>query len=149
MMGDDSTRAVTSPISTNVGEVVMCDEGESRYVDEPPRFERAELASSLDMILSNDTRAAEELARLLDSFRDALDGGLRGACEARAALAAAVELVYLRTNAHASALKLYRLSLEGHVMPGDEPCALIDAAVGRAGRSVRAARSSRRAGGKS
>jgi hypothetical protein len=131
---------VTPPAPTNVGEVVMCEEVESRCVDEPALFERESLAESLDVILSNDARAAEELARLLDSFRDALDGGLRGMCEARAALVAAVELVYLRTNAHASALKLYRLSLGGHVMPGDEPCSLIDAAVGRAGRSVRAAR---------
>ncbi|HVG30791.1 MAG TPA: hypothetical protein VM864_13870 [Pyrinomonadaceae bacterium] len=105
-----------------------------------PPFERAELAASLDVILGGDVRAAEALARLLDSFREALDGGWRGACEARAGLVAAVELVYLRTNAHASALRLYRLSLEGHVLAGDEPCALIDAAIGRAGRSVRAAR---------
>jgi hypothetical protein len=118
----------------------MCDEGESRCVDEPALFERERLAASLDVILSGDASAAEALARLLDSFRNAMDGGLRGVCEARAALVAAVELVYLRTNAHASALRLYRLSLEGHVMPGDEPCALIDAAIGRAGRSVRAAR---------
>ena len=118
----------------------MCDEGESRCVDEPPLFERDELAASLDLILSGDKSAAETLARLLDSFRDALDGGLRGVCEARAALFEAVELIYLRTSAHASALRLYRLSLEGHVMPGDEPCALIDAAIVRAGRSVRAAR---------
>jgi hypothetical protein len=118
----------------------MCDEGESRCGDESPLFERAELAASLDVILSGDVRAAEALARLLDSFREAMGGGLRGVCEARAALVAAVELVYLRTTAHASALRLYRLSLEGHVLPGDEPCALIDAAIGRAGRSVRAAR---------
>jgi hypothetical protein len=98
------------------------------------------LAASLDLILSRDAGAAEELARLLDSFRHALDGGLRGINEARAGLVAAVELIYLRTDAHASALRLYRLSLEGHVLPGDEPCALIGAAVVRAGRSVRAAR---------
>jgi hypothetical protein len=127
----------------------MCDAARDGDDRGATLFERASLAESLDVILSGDVRAAEELARLLDSFRGALDGGLRGACEARAALVAAVEIIYLRTNAHASALRLYRLSLEGHVMPGDEPCALIDAAVGRAGRSVRAARSSRRAGGKS
>jgi hypothetical protein len=103
-------------------------------------FERGDLAASLDLVLSGDAGAAEELARLLDSFRAALDGGLRGITEARAGLVAAVELLYLRTGAHASALRLYRLSLEGHVLPGDEPCALIDAAVARSGRSVRAAR---------
>jgi hypothetical protein len=123
----------------------MCVEGESRCGDEPPLFERAELAASLELILSNDARASDELARLLDSFRDALDGGLRGINEARAALVAAVELVYLRTNAHASALRLYRLSLEGQLRVEDEPTRLIDAAIVR---NVRVARSSRRASGK-
>jgi hypothetical protein len=119
---------------------MMCVEGEGRCVDEPPLFKRADLARSLDVILGGDACAADELARLLDSFRHALDGGLRGINEARAALVAAVELVYLRTNAHASALKLYRLSLEGHVMPGDEPNTLLDAAIARSSRSVGAAR---------
>jgi hypothetical protein len=118
----------------------MCDEGVSGCVDEPPLFERAELAASLDVILSGDARAADEVARLLDSFRHALDGGLRGINEARAALVAAVELVYLRTNEHASALRLYRLSLEGHVLPGDEPNTLLDAAIARSSRGVGAAR---------
>ncbi|HEX8161959.1 MAG TPA: hypothetical protein VF538_08810 [Pyrinomonadaceae bacterium] len=118
----------------------MCVEGESRCAGEPPLFERADLSASLELILSGGVLAADELARLLDSFRYALDGGLRGINEARTALVAAVELIYLRTGAHASALKLYRLSLEGHVLPGDEPCSILDAAIERSGRSVRAAR---------
>lgn len=126
----------------------MCDGVESLREDAPPLFERAELAASLELILSGDVRASEELARLLDSFRCALDEGLRGINEARAALCWAVELVYLRTGAHASALRLYRLSLEGHVLPGDEPDALLDAAIARSARSVRASRSSPDARGK-
>jgi hypothetical protein len=127
----------------------MRDEGESRCVGEPPLFEREDLASSLDVILSGDVRAADELARLLDSLRYALDGGLRGINEARAALVAAVELVYLRTGAHASALSLYRLSLEGRLKVEDEPTRLISAAVGRSTGGVRAARPRARARGKS
>jgi hypothetical protein len=106
------------------------------------------LEASLELILSGDVRAAGELARLLDSFRHALDGGLRGINETRSALVEAVELAYLRTGAHASALRLYRLSLEGHVLPGDEPDVLLDAAIARSARSVRAARSSRSARGR-
>jgi hypothetical protein len=118
----------------------MCHEGESRCGDAPALFERAELAASLELILSGDAQAADELARLLDKFRYAIDEGLSGIEEARAALVEAVELLYLRTDAHASALRLYRLALEGHVLPGDEPCALIDAAVKRSARSLDAAR---------
>jgi hypothetical protein len=118
----------------------MCSEVESRGVDAPALFERAELAASLELILSGDAQAADELAWLLDRFRQALDEGLSGINDARAALVAAVELLYLRTDAHASALRLYRLSLEGHVLPGDEPCALINAAVKRSARSLEAAR---------
>jgi hypothetical protein len=106
-----------------------------------PLFERDDLAASFELILSGDVDA---LARLLDSFRHALDEGLCGINEARAALVAAVELVYLRTSAHASALSLYRLSLEGHVMPGDDPEELHNAAIKRSARSVRAARTATR-----
>ena len=110
-----------------------------------PLFDRDDLAAALELILSGEARAADELARLLDMFRHALDGGLCGINEARAALVAAVELVYLRTSAHASALSLYRLSLEGHVMPGDEPDELHKAAIKRSARSVRAAHTATRA----
>jgi hypothetical protein len=118
----------------------MCCEGESRCGDETALFERADLTASIELILGGDVRAADELARLLDSFRQAMDEGLHGIEDARVALRAAVELVYLRTGAHASALKLYRLSLEGHALPGDEPDALLNAAIARSARSVRAAR---------
>ena len=111
-------------------------------------FDRDDLAASLELILSGDARAADELARLLDMFQHALDGGLCGINEARAALVMAVELVYLRTSAHASALSLYCLSLEGHPMPGGEPDTLHNAAIKRSARSVRAARTAARARGR-
>lgn len=112
----------------------MCDASEGRGEGEgrAPMFEREWLEDSFDLILGGGPGAADRLALLLDSFRYALDGGLSGINEARAGLLAAVELAYLRTGAHAAALRLYRLSLEGRVKPGDEPCALIDAAVDRA-----------------
>jgi hypothetical protein len=106
-------------------------EGERRCEDEPTLFDRDDLAASLELILSDDARAADALARLLDKFRHALDGGLCGINEARAGLVAAVELVYLRTGAHASALSLYHLSLEGRLKVEDEPTRLIDAAIDR------------------
>jgi hypothetical protein len=42
-----------------------------------------------------------------------------------------VELLYLHTEAHKSALALYVLSLEGNLKPQDEPPHLINAAIER------------------
>lgn len=98
---------------TDIGEVALCEACECKDEGRAPLFERDELAASFESILGGDV---DSLARLLDSFRHALDEGLCGINEARAALVTAVELVYLRTSAHASALRLYRLSLEGYVI---------------------------------
>ncbi len=43
-----------------------------------------------------------------------------------------IELIYLHTNAHKAAIKLYVLSLEGKLKPEDEPLNLINAAIERA-----------------
>jgi hypothetical protein len=105
-------------------------------------FEREELAADLELILSGDPSAADKLARLFDSLRQAMDSGLHGINEVRRVLLTAVELAYLYTGAHDSALRLYRLSLTGHLKVNDEPIRLIDAAIKRSARSVRAARKS-------
>ncbi len=42
-----------------------------------------------------------------------------------------IELMYLHTKAHKAALKLYVLSLEGNLKPGDEPLNLINGAIER------------------
>lgn len=118
----------------------QCDEGN-------PLFEREDLARSLGLILGGDEHAPEILGRLLVGFRLAIDSGLRGIDETREALVEAVELVYLHSGAHASALKLYRLSLEGHLKVEDEPVSLINAAVERSARSVRGQASRRGRGG--
>lgn len=49
----------------------------------------------------------------------------------REALSAAVEISYLHSQAHAAAVKLYRLSVEGQLKVEDEPVRLIDAAIKR------------------
>jgi hypothetical protein len=101
-------------------------------------FDRENLALSIRLILDGDPDAADVLARLLDSFRHAIDGGLRGINAARRGLTLAVELAYLRTHAHDSAIKLYRLSLEGELKGEDEPLTLINAAIGRSTSGARA-----------
>jgi hypothetical protein len=101
-------------------------------------FDREDLAVWIGLILDGDPRAADVLARLLDTFRHAIDEGLLGINAARRGLTMAVELTYLRTRTHASALKLYRLSLEGELKGDDEPLTLIDAAIGRSTAVARA-----------
>ena len=94
-------------------------------------FEREELAESIELILNGGPAGADALARLLDTFRDALDGGLRGVGAAREGLLTVIELAYLRTGAHAAAVRLYKLSLEGRLRAEDEPGRLLGAAIGR------------------
>jgi len=113
-----------------------------------PLFEREQLAAYLESILNGEPDAADVLARIFNTLRQAMDGGLAGIRQTREALLMAVELAYLHSGAHVSALRLYRLSLAGHVLPGDEPDALHKAAIERSARSVRAARTSCRARGR-
>jgi hypothetical protein len=116
--------------------------------DGVPFFERAELAADIESILSGDPDAADVLARLFDSLRQAIDSGLSGINQTREVLVSAVELAYLHSGAHAAAVRLYRLSLAGHLKVKDEPVRLINAAIGRGVRSVRAARTAGRARGR-
>jgi hypothetical protein len=126
----------------------MCNADDCRGNGTVPLFDREDLASSLDLILSGDPDAADVLARLFDSLRQAIDSGLSGINQTREALVSAVELAYLHSGAHAAAVRLYRLSLAGHLKVKDEPVRLINAAIGRGARSVRAARTAGRARGR-
>jgi len=113
-----------------------------------PLFEREQLAAYLESILNGEPDAADVLARIFDTLRQGIDGGLAGIKQTRDALLIAVELAYLHSGSHSSALRLYRLSLAGDLLPGDEPDALHNAAIERSARSVRAARTSGRARGR-
>jgi hypothetical protein len=108
--------------------------------EEIPLFEREELAADIESILQGAPEAADVLARLFDTLRQAMDGGLAGIKQTRETLLIAVELAYLHSGAHASALRLYRRWLEGHLLPGDEPDTLHNIAIARSERSVRAVR---------
>ena len=91
-------------------------------------------AAILVPALRQDAAAIECLARLLFRIKRAIDSGPEGAMQASRALLDGIELLYLYTNAHKAAVKLYVLSLEGNLKPQDEPLNLISAALGR-GRS--------------
>lgn len=92
---------------------------------------REELASDIASILKGDERSPEALAHLFIQLGRAIEGGLEGINRASKTLAAAIDLIYPHSSAHAAALRLYRLSLEGRLRVEDEPVRLIGAAVER------------------
>jgi hypothetical protein len=85
----------------------------------------------LEPVLCQDAAAVECLAHLLCTIKKAVDSGPEGAIQASNTLLNGIELIYLHTNAHKAALKLYVLSLEGKLKPQDEPLNLINAAIER------------------
>jgi len=88
----------------------------------------------LEPALCQDAVAVECLAQLLFMIKRAIDSGPEGAMQASKMLLNGIESIYLHTNAHKAAVKLYVLSLEGTLKPQDEPLNLINAALER-GRS--------------
>ncbi len=88
-------------------------------------------AAILEPVLCQDAAAVECLARLLFTIKTAIDSGPEGAAQASKMLLDGIEIIYLHTNAHKAAVKLYVLSLEGNLKPPDEPLNLINAALER------------------
>jgi hypothetical protein len=87
--------------------------------------------------LCQDPAAVECLAHLVFTIKRAIDSGPEGAIQASKTLLKGIELIYLHTNAHKAAVKLYVLSLEGNLKPPDDPLNLINAAIERARSRVR------------
>ena len=107
--------------------MVMCEE----YSDRKPLVDGETWAAILEPELCKDSAAVEILARLLLTLKKAIDSGPEGAVRASRTRLGGVEFIYLYTDAHKAALKLYVLSLEGNLKPEDEPLHLINAAVER------------------
>ena len=112
--------------------------------DEPPHteenllFTREELASDIASILKGDAHSPEALAHLFIILRDAVADGLEGINRTSDTLAAAVELTFTHSRAHAAALRLYLLLQEGQLRVEDEPVRLISAAIERGTAGARA-----------
>jgi hypothetical protein len=102
--------------------------------DEKPLADDETWTAILEPVLCQDEAAVECLARLLFTLKKEINSGPEGMLRASKILFSGIELTYLYTNAHKSALKLYLLSLEGGLTPQDEPLNLISAAIER-GRS--------------
>jgi hypothetical protein len=102
-----------------------------------PLADEKDWAAVLEPALCQDVAAVECLARLLFRIKGAIDSGPEGAMQASKTLLDGIEFIYLYTNAHKAALKLYVLSLEGKLSPQDEPHNLINAALERGGSRMR------------
>jgi hypothetical protein len=85
----------------------------------------------LEPELCKDSAAVECLARLLFLIKREINSGPEGVIRASKLLSKGIEVMYLYTNAHKAALKLYVLSLGGELKPQDEPIQLINAAIDR------------------
>lgn len=87
--------------------------------------------SILEPELCKDSAAVESLARLLFLIKKEINSGPEGVIRASKILTDGIELMYLYTDAHKAALKLYLLSLTGDLKPQDEPIPLINGAIKR------------------
>lgn len=85
----------------------------------------------LEPELCKDSAAVECLARLLFLLKKEINGGPEGVIRASEILTNGIELIYLYTEAHKAAVKLYLLSLTGQLKPQDEPLNLINDAINR------------------
>ena len=91
----------------------------------------------------NDPKTAEFIARGLFVIRETIESGPEGVREASEVILANIESAYLHTDAHRAALRLYLLSLTGHLKPEDEPLRLINGAIERGTARVELARKGR------
>jgi hypothetical protein len=115
-----------------IGRFIVSAVGGKPYDEENLLIDRETLAAKIEHILSGEIDAPDALASLFVELRQGLEGGLCGINQTHDALALAVEVAYLHSRTHTSALKLYRLSQEGLLKPKDEPLELLDAAIARA-----------------
>src|ERR1051325_6088317 len=103
-----------------------------RREEDTVRFDREDLALTIDLILKGDEHAPLLLGQLFVSFRQAIDSGLHGITQTRQALVDSIELIYPHCSSYQAALNLYRLSVDGQLKVEDEPLQLINAAIQRA-----------------
>jgi hypothetical protein len=85
----------------------------------------------LEPELCKDAAAVECLARLLFMIKKEINSGSEGIIRASEILSNGINVLYLYTNVHQAALKLYSLSLTGQLKPQDEPLNVINAAIER------------------
>lgn len=94
-------------------------------------FDKETLSSYFEVILGDNPCAPDCLAQVLVRFKEAIESGEEGVARAIKTLSDGLEMMYLRTEVHQAALKLYTLSQLGYVRPQDEPMAVLGPAIER------------------
>jgi hypothetical protein len=85
----------------------------------------------LEPELCKNPAAVECLAQLLFIIKKEINSGGKGIVRASEILSNGIEMMYLYTDTHKAAIKLFVLSLEGQLKPEDEPLNLINGAIER------------------
>ena len=95
----------------------------------------------LDEAFRKDSIGANTLARLLFTLKEAIEDGSDNLGQAINTLLDGIKQAYLYTDEHKLALRLYMLSLTGHLKPQDEPRTLLNGAIERGIAEIERARS--------
>jgi hypothetical protein len=90
----------------------------------------------LETAFRTDPSGAGTLAHLLFIIKEAIESGPDGVKRAVSTLSYGLRLVYLYTDEHKLALRLYLQCLTGHLSPQDEPLTLLDSAIERGAADV-------------
>ena len=91
----------------------------------------------LEPAFCRDPDAVHTFAQLLFTLKEAIESGHEGSLRAINTLLDGIERAYLYTAEHKAASKLYLLSLEGNLKPGDEPLQVINTALERVSTKTR------------
>lgn len=86
----------------------------------------------MEPILCDNPGAAESLAHLLFTLKQAIESGPEGTARAIHTLADGIRIAYKYTEAHKAALRLYNLYLGDKLRGDDSPVRLLTAAIERA-----------------
>lgn len=85
----------------------------------------------LDTAFRKNSVGTNSLAHLLFDLKQAIESGPDGVRQAVNTILDGIRLVYLYTDEHKLALRLYMLYLTGHLKPQDEPLTLLNSAIER------------------
>ena len=109
----------------------MCIAGDLDYDAESMLTDGETWLAFLEIAFRKDPSSADTLAHLLFVIKEAIESGPDGIKRAVNTLSYGLRMVYLYTDEHKLALKLYLLYLTGHLRPQDEPLTLLESAIER------------------
>lgn len=97
----------------------------------------------LEAAFRKNSVGTNSLVHLLFDLKEAIESGPDGVRQAVNTVLDGIRLVYLYTEEHKLALRLYMLYLTGHLNPQDEPLTLLNGAIERGIADIKRARKKR------